>query len=867
VRRHAKAPTARSTKRQASGLGRFLRGALATRGVSSGVDGSGASPSGRRHARWAFSAACLALIGGAFAATAPAAAPPTISGEAAREVGPTTVKLIAQVNPQGEATTYHAEYGATLAYGGKAPLPDANAGSDAVDHQVTAQLSGLQPGTRYHWRMVAENGSGVTEGGDHAFTTFEAPQGPGSSLPDNRAWEQVTPQDKNGADLGNIFAGELALPGLKDTSLRVTGVSLHSSLDGNRIEFATNRGAFANPKTSGLFGQYLSDRSSTAWTTQSLDPPYIPVGGLLGQPIWEGFNSTLTKAIFYNPLDQAPLSADAPFPQGVPVGVGQYYVYDVATGTFRYVMSDGQKNSGHSPEFIGVSDDFKHVVQRVEKEAGANGFAPPSAYEGYENGAGEFETRNVTVLPDTTEVGGNVGSNGPEAPTEHAISPDGSRIVFNDRNSANVNTCVVGEEARVARYSCGNPQPKPNLYVRENGTSSRLISDYAPGVPVDAEAGTGQRFQGADKAVTKIFFTSQTKLTLDSNASHESGDDFSTGSHGDLYRYDLNANGGAGELIDVTPDATDAEGAQVIGVLGNSDDGNRIYFVARSNQLDGEQGIDGQANLYLWSYNGGSPTTTYVATLQAPVSEEDIGDITNWSIDPYKRSSEVTPDGSHIVFTSKNKLSGFDNNGYTEVYAYDASAGQLRCASCTGDEPATQDAFVPFGLLLAGISTITHPHAISSDGRWIFFSTTQALVARDTNGKVDAYEYDTQTEKISLVSSGRSSSNSFFQGASPNGHDVFFVTREQLVHADTDGDLDVYDARVNGGLASQSKQPAPPCEGESCQPPPVVPNDPTPASAAFSGQGNQRPRKPPRKRRHHHKQQHKRHVHSTRRHG
>ncbi len=70
MRTHAKAPSAGSTERQATGLGRFFRGAFATRGVSGEAKGSGA-PKGARLAFPAALVAALALL--AFAA-APAGA-------------------------------------------------------------------------------------------------------------------------------------------------------------------------------------------------------------------------------------------------------------------------------------------------------------------------------------------------------------------------------------------------------------------------------------------------------------------------------------------------------------------------------------------------------------------------------------------------------------------------------------------------------------------------------------------------------------------------------------------------------------------------------------------------------------------------
>src|SRR5207244_10407556 len=79
---------------------------------------------------------------------------------------------------------------------------------------------------------------------------------------------------------------------------------------------------------------------------------------------------------------------------------------------------------------------------------------------------------------------------------------------------------------------------------------------------------------------------------------------------------------------------------------------------------------------------------------------------------------------------------------------------------------------------------LTHP--LSDDGQRVFFDTPDPLVARDTNGKRDVYEYDTATGRVSLISTGRSSSDSLFVEASPGGNDVFFTTRQQLVGIDTD---------------------------------------------------------------------------------
>ena len=79
--------------------------------------------------------------------------PPIVSGESFSEVGLTGVTVQAIVNGEGYATTYHFEYGPTEAYGFKT----AKESLSAVNGQVSATLSGLVPGTVYHFRLVASD--------------------------------------------------------------------------------------------------------------------------------------------------------------------------------------------------------------------------------------------------------------------------------------------------------------------------------------------------------------------------------------------------------------------------------------------------------------------------------------------------------------------------------------------------------------------------------------------------------------------------------------------------------------------------------------------------------------------------------------
>jgi hypothetical protein len=101
----------------------------------------------------------------------PAAFKPTLEMKSASNMAPTSVTLNGAVNPKGSETTYQFEYGTTTGYGSKAPASPKSIGSGASPVEVSEKIEGLQPETTYHFRLVATNAQGTTEGGDQTFTT------------------------------------------------------------------------------------------------------------------------------------------------------------------------------------------------------------------------------------------------------------------------------------------------------------------------------------------------------------------------------------------------------------------------------------------------------------------------------------------------------------------------------------------------------------------------------------------------------------------------------------------------------------------------------------------------------------------------
>lgn len=330
-------------------------------------------------------------------------------------------------------------------------------------------------------------------------------------------------------------------------------------------------------------------------------------------------------------------------------------------------------------------------------------------------------------------------------------------------------------------------------------------------------------------------------------------------------------------LFEVEVDAEEDHqiAAEVLGVLGMSEDARRVYFVSRE-EIDGK-GSAGAPNLYLHNSDGtGGGTIEFVGTLTSEDAQASGFHPSPISTEPRYRLSRVSADGSHAVFMSAGSLTGYDNTDLisdepaAEVYRYEASdgsgSGSLACISCnpTGARPIGRELLREADLstdvwAAARISTtdshLYSPRVMSNDGSRIYFESYESLVTRDTNGtRADVYQWQLATSAdecrelgaeqfveeaegcLSLISSGESGKDSEFIDASANGNDVFIATDSSLVEQDP-GLIDIYDVRVGGGFPPPAK-PKGPCSGESCQSPPPPPEAPTPSSSSFHGAGN-----------------------------
>jgi len=623
-----------------------------------------------------------------------------------------------------------------------------------------------------------------------ALTCAVALTAPASAaqLPDERAYELVSPPQKNGVEV-----------------IQQTGKT-HVAADGDGVTFSA-LGGFGTLQGTSFDAEYLSRRTAlpgtNGWTTRGINP----VGGsdtfpatLLGNtPTYvNAFTPDLSAAIYrsWRPLTDAPNVAD----------VSNLYRIDglgADAGTV-HLLSDSVNALPTGwpatlklliqPALAGASTDLAHVV--FESKLNLTVDAPPQGlfclFLGFGCPTALFENvdgsvRLVGRIPDgaDTECDDVDGPACTTAPTSQAGISASARL-YSQR--------MVSDDGRRILFQVPAGADSGAIYLREDGVRTLQI------------APDGQLWDASSDGARAFFITGESLLPQDTDSSP------------DLYMYDRSAP--AGDRLTLVSASSVADGF-VETVVGASDDGRYVYFVCAGQLLSGEPPAD-TTGLYAW-HDG---QLAFIGSLQGLGEAQLDGPRTDFTFPSTISTARVAPDGRHLLFMTQSDagfsgrggFEGYDHAGHRELYLYDADTGRLACASCnpTG-RAATADALtdVRDGAANSG-RTSKLSHALSDDGRFVFFTTGEALVPDDTNGRLDAYEYDAEGGKPHLLSSGTDASPSYFIDAGDDGRNAFFATRQRLVGWDVDGSYDLYDARVGGGFPEPAR-PVPPCSGEACR--------------------------------------------------
>jgi hypothetical protein len=777
-------------------------------------------------------------------------APAPIDSESAAGVTSTEATLQTQINPLGHDTTYFFQYGTSSCKANPAGCtsvpapPGTDIGAGEADVPESLRIQGLTPGTTYHYRVLAINSLGTSEGAERTFTT----QRPTAfALPDARAWEMVSPPNKQGAPV---------------EALTREGGLILASEDGDRLTYVVDGalGEEVHGNRSPEWQQIFATRTAGGWSSQDIATPSSKAKGITaGQaPEYQFFTPDLAVGLV-EPAGQAP---EPPLAPGVTQAT--MYLRDNASGTYLPLVTEADVAPGTvfggQVHFVSATPDLSHVV--IASNVALTG---PSSGQGlYEWAGGKLQF--ISVLP------GGAAGHEPELGYDHApanaISSDGSRVIW-----------TTSEEN----------SHRGHLYMRDTARGETVRLDAAQGISEPGGIGVAQ-FQSASSDGSRVFFTDKQRLTADSTAEPTFPE------KSDLYECEIVEENGklACHLKDLTVDQNPGEHAAVQGFLfGASNDGTSVYLVAQGVLADNENGngeiaASGKSNLYGLHYDGTEWSTVFIATLSTEDNLEWEGNrIANSAF----LTARVSPNGRYLAFMSAASPTGYDNVDANpeakgardeEVYLYDSASASLRCVSCnpTGARPVgvldTVESGEGLGLLvdrrkiwvgrwLAGnipgwtaqslVSALFQSRYLSDEGR-LYFNSPDTLVPAAANGKENVYEYEpsgvgscesSSGGCVALLSSGSSDKESAFVEATPSGNDVFFVTEAQLLPQDTDTAFDIYDARVcthdSPCLTPPPVAPAGCSEAGMCRPAALsqeAPGGPS-GTATFSGPGNAAP--------------------------
>ncbi|HEX5224228.1 MAG TPA: hypothetical protein VFW29_03765 [Solirubrobacteraceae bacterium] len=620
-----------------------------------------------------------------------------------------------------------------------------------------------------------------------------------------------------------------------------------------RFAYQTLTSAIEGTASNGVHDAYVAQREPSGWRVEPWSGPTPPAGAT---------GTGIQQFDFSPDLNSAVLRVYGALTPGAQGGVLNLYRRE-ADGSLALLTSSPPAETTQCsgcwefedvPTFSGQSEDGRRVLFEANDSllAGAPGGGVENLYE-----AGDGGDSLVGILPDGSvpAKGARAGGGAPPLSEQlgqnvrRAMSADGSRVVFQ------------------AKADGGVPAPQQNgftqVYDRISGRETVELSAPVPGArPGECETEQGicdaaaARFWAASEDGTLVLFTSKEALTkasfvgaeertaeeleeeelelLEEEELEEEGIAKVRENPGDdLYVYDLATR----SLTDLTVDAgnpSDSSGADVLGVAGASADGSYVYFVADGDLARGA--VSGRPNLYLWHGAPGSSTTTFIATLSAPDEREEEliagdaegseetfhSDVADWTSFTKHLNAYVTPDGHHLAFTSVEPLTGFDNRDAStglrdaEVYEFSTDDGRLVCASCdpSGTQPEGS-AFVGARATFYAGTAFYQQRTLSDDGSRVFFSSPDALAPEVVAGHPHVFEYEAGS--IHLLSGGGSGETALLD-ASPSGDDVFIATREPLAPNDADDLIDIYDARVGGGIAGAPRGMAG-CEAAGCRPP------------------------------------------------
>jgi WD40-like Beta Propeller Repeat len=671
---------------------------------------------------------------------------PLVESESVSGLEPQGVTLNATIDPEGNDTTYHFEYGTSASYGTSTPVPDEDIGSGFEDRAVSVPVSGLSVSTTYHYRVVATDSKGrVTDGPDQTFTTLQAALIDDESVSEVASGSATLQGQLNpfGSDTTYHFEygtstsygesapvpGGEAVSGKADVAVsahvqdlqpattyhyRVVAQNALGSVQGEDHVFTTQAagGGFA----------LLDGRG---W--EMVSPPDKQGSGLL--PI-NGVGAVIQASVDGSAISYAangPTEAEPPGNRALEL-VQLFSKRGTAGWATKVIATPNDEAAplrvGNPSEYLLFSSDLSlglvepRTETRLSEEASAR---TPYLRHDYTCEASLTACYQPLLTP------ANLPSSGTKfayATKTVTATPDLSHVLL--------------ESLTALTSGFSNNEEDQSIYEWSGG-SLRLVSilpDGKPAVEEDESADVGGGFNVTNAISadgSRIAFTTFQSATAEwhlyvrdiSKGETLQADAVEPGARGgighprfetassdgsrvfftdtsrltvdstasareslpDLYEFDVDE----GKLTDITVDGNRGEHADVQGMVqGASKDGSYVYFVANGVLAPGAvpgHCAQGQAppgsTCNLYVRHEG--VTKFIASL----SYIDQ----HWGPEAFggdlgELTARVSPDGRWFAFMSERSLTDYDNRDANsgesdeEVFLYDASTARLRCVSC-----------------------------------------------------------------------------------------------------------------------------------------------------------------------------------------
>ncbi len=834
-------------------------------------------------------------------------APPGVVSSSVSNVSSSFVDLNASIGPLGLATSYRFEYDTrpyvgSESHGVSVPVPDASVGSGGVTGgtivSVVQQVGGLEPGTTYYYRVVAENSSGVTRGAvcggvpasDCTFSTLPLT---GEGLPDGRAYELVTPSNKGSAE--DMF-------GAVNTGYE------YNDFNNFDVGYSSGSGEEFLLETRAAFGSFAAaannlyvfkrDEQDKDWLTIPVASPSLGV---------QSFEYT---GDVFDPSSFSLLGvSDKVGAQASSSGLHDLSLVGSPGGPYTEIHNENYTEKNVGTLIVGASYDLSDLILESIDHTLASSVKgqDPDSHTLYEWANGKFTPVSMNTKGTVFQCGAVLGQGIVSGSRHNAVSADGSEVFFTAPDpyaESTGNGCWGGE---------ASPQTNPpQLYLHSTTptvTGTVELSKPEKGVsdPTCAlleEACHPAVYVGAAENGSKVFFISEGELTSEA-VSLKLEDP-------ELYECEIiqEAAGASCKLTRISAGEDNSPvreagstGAHVWTVPTVSNDGSEVYFTAFGALAPGASALNvenpGPVNLY--RYDTETSKTVYVTTvntLDYPENNQLAWDgHAHMSIDfgggalEARANWYATPDGHYLLFAARSE----PPDGYStveagagdcpvystehsaplghcsEVYRYDTELPVSQdkpgvpnnpvCVSCdpSGALPVSNAFFATTAASKSPAGGAVR--AMSDNGSCVFFDSADPLVKQAQNQTLDVYEWEAygsghcETNPapgisvcelaqgcIYLISSGDDPTPSYFVGADSKGNNVFFGTHARLAPQDNDESGDLYDARIDGGFSIPSNTG--PCEGNTCQNPVPTPIDATPSSLTFIGPENINETKP-----------------------